>query len=726
MEAKIKNHYETKIILVITAIVVFLSLAYSTESATNYIEGIMAKVRPMADVRITNISLYNTTNNGISNSEDYNINNIYGSITLPSQNASVTYKVDVTTFLGAEMKITTISGLSDNLVYELSGYTLNTPLCNINNECNYGSTATFYITIQTRRNWFDSENTTHSFNINFNFEEMNYIAQIGNKKYETLQEAISKVPKNNVETTVIVLKNTSELLTISQNQNINLDIQNNTISNTGTSPVIENYGTLKITNGIITSNTTQGAINNKDTGTLLMSGGSIIATGSRQAIYNGGNLTISGNAYLSSTTSQRATVQNLDTGTITITGGTIISTGQSGVENVGVLTIGVEDQSISESSPRIQGNTYGINTTTGINYYDGILLGKNLAINNQELITDKEDNYSLYPSTEVVNGQTYKTIVLAVTNKITFDANEGTCSEEERIVKYGQTPGILPTPTRTDYEFDGWFTNQNVEVTKDTIITEDLDLIAHWTHYTQVVVARNNLTGTEYQSLQTAVDQVPTNTPTTITIVRNIQEKITIQKNKTITLDMSGKTLSNKGVANVIVNNGTLNIINGTITSNTTQGAINNESTATLNMSGGEIIATGTRQAIYNNGGRLNISGTAYLSSTTADRATVQNLANGTITITGGTIKSTGRNAVENAATLTIGVKDGSINTSSPTLIGHTVGLNTTGSFYFYDGTIKGISSAITGNITEIEDNSQVINSTEVINERTYQTKYLS
>ena len=727
MEIKIRKHAKIIIIGLVTLIICFLSIAYSDQSASAFIEDIMAKVRPMADIRITNLSLFNTTNNGVSNSEEYNISNIYGSINLPSSNSTVTYKVDVTTFLGAEMKITNISGLSENLTYELSGYTLNKPLCNTNNECNYGSTASFYITIKYKNNGYDSSNTTYSFNVVFTFEEMNYVAQYGNKKYELIQEAINQVPNDNVEKTILILKSTSENVTIQQNQNIYLNIQSNTISNKTVKPVITNNGTLTINNGTITTNGTEGAINNEATGTFYMSGGSIIATNTRQALYNNGGTTyISGTAYLSATTDQRGAVHNLASGNIYITGGTILSTGLYGIDNTANLTIGTEDGSISETTPKIAGKTYGINTTTGINYYDGKIFGKTAPINDESLVTDKEDGYSFYKTEETFETQRYTSMVLAITNTITFDPNEGTCDEATKNVKHGQAAGNLPTPERTDYEFDGWFTAQDVEVTKDTIISEDIILIAHWTHYSQVVIAKNNSTGVGYQSLQAAVDGVPTNTPTTITIYRNIQEKITIAKNKTITFDMAGKTLSNNGVANVIVNNGTLNIINGTITSNTSQGAINVESTGTLNMSGGEIITTGTRQAIYNNKGTVNISGTAYLSSDSSERATVQNQGSSTLNITGGTINSNARNAVENAGTLNIGVKDGSINTTTPTLIGYTVGVNNTNKFYFYDGTIKGISGAISGNITGIESNSEIINSTEIINEKTYQIKYLS
>ena len=188
-------------------------------------------------------------------------------------------------------------------------------------------------------------------------------------------------------------------------------MQNYTISNKGINPVITNNGITTITNGIITSNTSRGVINNESNGTLTISGGQIIATGTRQAIYNdGGRLLITGSAYLTSSTAERATVQNLANGTVTITGGTIISTGLNGIENTATMTIGIKDGNIQNNTPIIQGIKYGINNTSTLNFYDGIIKGKEDTINGT--LADQEQNSIRFNGTEIIDGETYQTTCL--------------------------------------------------------------------------------------------------------------------------------------------------------------------------------------------------------------------------------------------------------------------------------------------------------------------------
>ena len=57
---------------------------------------------------------------------------------------------------------------------------------------------------------------------------------------------------------------------------------------------------------------------------------------------------------------------------------------------------------------------------------------------------------------------------------------------ESKIVKQSQQYGTLPTPTRSGYTFDGWYTGENgtgTKVTSDTVVTNanNHTLYAHWT-----------------------------------------------------------------------------------------------------------------------------------------------------------------------------------------------------------------------------------------------------
>ena len=208
------------------------------------------------------------------------------------------------------------------------------------------------------------------------------VAEVNGVGYPTLQDAINAVSSDGVLTTVILLKDVSEYVIISNGQNIVLDIGNKTISNSlNNKPVIENRGSLSIINGTITSNATaSGTINNTSTGVLSISGGSIINMGNRQAIYNdGGIVNISGDAYLKSVTDQRATVQSLTGSTLNITGGTIISDKLNAIQDSGTMTIGIKDGNIDNDMILIRGFKWGI-TSNGFNYYDGIIEGKTKAI----------------------------------------------------------------------------------------------------------------------------------------------------------------------------------------------------------------------------------------------------------------------------------------------------------------------------------------------------------
>lgn len=68
---------------------------------------------------------------------------------------------------------------------------------------------------------------------------------------------------------------------------------------------------------------------------------------------------------------------------------------------------------------------------------------------------------------------------------ITFQANGGTCSPISKSVTYNSMYGVLPTPTKTGYVFNGWYTASTggTKVTADTkvTITAAQTLYAQWT-----------------------------------------------------------------------------------------------------------------------------------------------------------------------------------------------------------------------------------------------------
>lgn len=77
---------------------------------------------------------------------------------------------------------------------------------------------------------------------------------------------------------------------------------------------------------------------------------------------------------------------------------------------------------------------------------------------------------------------------------VTFDPNGGRVSPASTAVTIGKTYGTLPTPNRTGYRFDGWYTDQTngTKVTSATTVTTTKDhiLYAHW-HLTPADAPKN-------------------------------------------------------------------------------------------------------------------------------------------------------------------------------------------------------------------------------------------
>lgn len=312
------------------------------------------------------------------------------------------------------------------------------------------------------------------------------VAQVNDKFYTTLQSAIDSA-SNNTETIVKVLIDINEEVIINKNKNILLDIQNNTISNISsetTNAVITNNGTLKIINGTITSSGKAAVINNNSKSNLVIDGINISATGSRQAIYNnGGTVEITGDSYLTATTTERATIQNLSSSTLKITSGKIISNNHQAVNNSGIMTIGTKDNTIN-NTPILQGKTYGVMSNSNFNYYDGIIKGQVKSINNEERIIDIEDSSYIENETSILDGIKYNVSYLKELHQynIIFNPNGGEVDEKNRLVIYDKKLDLLPIPKREGYYFAGWYSNITDEIRIDSNYIPDCDmtLYAKW------------------------------------------------------------------------------------------------------------------------------------------------------------------------------------------------------------------------------------------------------
>ena len=372
---------------------------------------------------------------------------------------------------------------------------------------------------------------------------------------------------------------------------------------------------------------------------------------------------------------------------------------------------------------------------------------------------------------------------------VTFDADGGTASFSTKEVEPGTAVGELPTVTKENYIFDGWYdendTTYTTQITAETIVTADVTYKAKWIAANYVAKVND----TYYETLAEAIGAVPTTgVKTTVTILKDITTTATttIPNNKWVELEIGSYTINTTASVNLFTNNGKLDIINGTLSSsggyvvlngsgstinisggsliynnssateykviennggtinitggtlscNSKAAVINNNNNSTLNMSGGRIIGTNTfkGQAIYNNGGTANISGTAYLENNSQTggngRAALHNNA-GTVIITGGTIISKANAAVKNNATMTIGTDDGSIDITSPVMQGNLYGLETVKdkTVTIYDGIFKGkgttADKAISNESYTSHGTMVITHDTETIDGNQYDVAYL-
>ena len=351
---------------------------------------------------------------------------------------------------------------------------------------------------------------------------------------------------------------------------------------------------------------------------------------------------------------------------------------------------------------------------------------------------------------------------------ITFNLDGGTMSDStSRQIAHGSSVGSLPTPTKTDYLFDGWYlvdeenhtSSYNVYIENNHIVNDDEEYIASWTYNNYEA----QIGSVKYATLEEAFDAVTTSEPTTIIILKDIARTTKFELTNSgsikrdITLDIGNHVISNSE-QNVFDSYITLRIHDGTIRSTTSQGAINNNAGGKLYVTGGLIENTNTRQGIYNKG-ELHISGNPIIRTNATERGAVDNdddngtieisggtiesyntgsktgalrIVKGTVVVTGGTFKSAstnttnGASAIYNAGNLTIGSVDGAHNSTIPMIQAKRHGLYSTKSINFYDGRLRGAYAAtnLTDNQITTENSLNKVTGQETVDGVTYNYQY--
>ncbi|MBQ6264650.1 MAG: PASTA domain-containing protein [Clostridia bacterium] len=162
--------------------------------------------------------------------------------------------------------------------------------------------------------------------------------------------------------------------------------------------------------------------------------------------------------------------QNPKAGTTKYKGDTIALVISKGKEPITIPNVVGKTQSQAMSNLRVQ----NLNSETTQSYSDTVERGYVISQNpSAGSIGYKDDTVSL-------------TISLGKQPiTVTFEANGGTCSSSSKTVYHSDTYGTLPTPTRSGYTFNGWFTSSSggTKITESTTVTvtSNQTLYAQWT-----------------------------------------------------------------------------------------------------------------------------------------------------------------------------------------------------------------------------------------------------
>ena len=164
----------TFVVSIFVVVFVFgLSVGYSVFNTEMSISGVVTKVRPIEDIRITNLAQDSFTGNANVNYSEFTKNKLYFKFSLPDNTSTVTYKVEIKNIGTVEMAVSEISGLPEGLDYSFNGYTLKDKICDTEGQCS-GIVKEFYLTFSPT-----STITEFDFNLEFSFKPIYNVTYTG-------------------------------------------------------------------------------------------------------------------------------------------------------------------------------------------------------------------------------------------------------------------------------------------------------------------------------------------------------------------------------------------------------------------------------------------------------------------------------------------------------------------------------------------------------------------
>ena len=440
--------------------------------------------------------------------------------------------------------------------------------------------------------------------------QTNDVAQIGETKYATLQEAVNAANDN----TVKLLENVTEDINIPTGINVTLDLNGHKITNvSGHTITVEKGGKLNISDSVGT-----GVVDNTSHG--------------KGAIVNSGEVTLNGGTFKRS--AENGTYSSYGNGgnswyTIANYGTMEINTGVT-VENAGGYSSMIRNggEATADCNLTIRGGNF----TGGINTVKNDLFGV-LTINGGNFSNTAQYVIMNWNKAEITAG-TFQTLdtASAVLFTSAYDSDANTvgnltisggefkrASDTQEMIVDHYDASNSGTATVTGGKFDA-----DISKYIPTDYVQSADGTVEKLGETNAVAKVGD---TYYKTLADAVAAADNNT---VTLLKDVTADITIPAGKTMTLDLNGKTLTNVN-DHTILNNGNLTI--------TGTGKVDNISHAkgALYNKGTVVVNGGTFDRSKENGKTSNDSGSNSWytiknvgSMTIHDGATVQTAGNNT------------------------------------------------------------------------------------------------
>lgn len=440
--------------------------------------------------------------------------------------------------------------------------------------------------------------------------QTNDVAQIGETKYATLQEAVNAANDN----TVKLLENVTEDINIPTGINVTLDLNGHKITNvSGHTITVEKGGKLNISDSVgtgVVDNTSHGKGAIVNSGEVTLNGGTFKRSAEKGTYSPNGN---GGNSWY--------TIANYGTMEIN-TGVTVENDGgySSMIRNGGDVT--------ADCNLTIEGGNFagGINTVKNDSFGVLTINGGNFSNTAQYVIMN-------WNKAEITAG-TFRTLDTA--SAVLFTSAYG--GDANTIGKLSISGGEFKHASDTQEMIVDHYDETNKGNAVVTGGKFDADISKYIpTDYVQSADGTVEKLGetnavakvgdTYYKTLADAVAAADNNT---VTLLKDVTADITIPAGKTMTLDLNGKTLTNVN-DHTILNNGNLTI--------TGTGKVDNISHAkgALYNKGTVVVNGGTFDRSKENGKTSNDSGSNSWytiknvgSMTIHDGATVQTAGNNT------------------------------------------------------------------------------------------------